>query len=74
MSLLNAFKAKLFNTKEKRGVQQDIPSQAARPQATQAASSFKPYFSLAIQATPAQANRVDTQAAINRYYFDNDHT
>ena len=74
MSLLNAFKAKLFNAKENRGVQQDIPPQTPQPQASLAASPFKPYFSLGIQATPAQANRVENQGAINRYYFDNPQT
>lgn len=49
MSLLNVFKAKLFNAKENRGVQQDIPPQTPRPQASLAASPFKPYFSLGIQ-------------------------
>ncbi|MGL5469378.1 MAG: toxin-antitoxin system YwqK family antitoxin [Shewanella sp.] len=74
MSLFRAFKAKLFNAKENSCAHQDIPLQSSPNPATLPSSTFKPYFSLAIQATPAQASHSETNDNCTRYYFDSPQT
>lgn len=74
MSLFRAFKAKLFNAKKNSCAHQDIPLQTSPNPAPLPSSTFKPYFSLAIQATPTQATHSETHEEFTRHYFDNPQT